>query len=263
MGIGAIVDGRSATQTPVSLTATARGHAVTVDRGLAALDLQRFDAIADVELSFLRSSSGTSSGNVSLGADGITLAGAPEAGSIGELVRDVLTGSPLEGRFAYLVDRDGSLTLSEGATNLDEQVADVVQKRIDATLGAFADRVEAELDARIALQLARLDDSLGEVIDVRETAEELLDLATDREAAAAALRQRAANAAASLREAAEAEARARIDEARQAAEEAAREQAERAEAAAREEAERAAGDAEDAVRDQVDDARDRIRLPGF
>lgn len=263
LAVGAVVDGRSDAHAPISLTATALGQAVSVDRGLAALDLDRFDAIADVELSFLRGADRTSSGTVRVGADGITLAGAPEAGSIGELVRDVLTGSPLEGSFGYTVDADGSLRLSDGATNLDEQIAGVVQERIDATLAAFADRVETELDARIGPELERLDDSLGEVVDVRETADELLALATDREAAAAALQQRAATALDSLREAVEAEARARIEEARQAAEEAAREQAERAEAAAREEAERAADQAEGAVRDRVDDVRDTIRLPGF
>ncbi|MFW5737918.1 MAG: hypothetical protein ACOCYX_03320 [Spirochaetota bacterium] len=261
LGIGAVLDGRSSSETPVSLTATARGQAVSVDRGLAALDLERFDALADVELSFLRRADRTSSGEVRVGASAITLTGAPEPGSIGELVREVLTGSPLDGTFAYRVDSDGSLRLSDGATNLDERIAGVVQDRIDATLASFAGRVEVELDARIAPYLERLDDSLAEVIDARETAEELLALATDREAAAVALQQRAATALDSLREAVEAEARARVEEARQAAEDAAREQAERAEAAAREEAERAAGEAEDAVRDRVDDVRSR--LPGF
>jgi uncharacterized protein (TIGR03545 family) len=252
MSLGAILDGRTETQTPLSLTATASDQAVSVDRGLAALGLQRFDALADVELSFLRDSGGTTSGDLSIGADGITFAGAPEAGSVGELVRDVLVASPLEGSFAYTVDRDGSLRLSDGATNLDERIAGVVQERIDATLDAFTSRVEAELDARIGPYLEQLDDSLGEIAEVRGTAEELLALATDREAAATALQQRAATAVDSVRDAVEAEARARVEEARQAAEKAAREQAERA-----------AGEAEDAVRDQVEDVRDSIRLPGF
>ncbi|MFW5743020.1 MAG: hypothetical protein ACOC2D_07055 [Spirochaetota bacterium] len=263
ISLGAILDGRAETRTPLSLTATANDQAVSVERGLAALGLERFDALADVELSFLRDSDGTTSGDLSIGAEGITFTGAPEPGSVGELVRDVLVASPLEGSFAYTVDRDGSLRLSNGTTNLDERIAGVVQERIDATLDAFAGRVETELDARIAPDLKRLDDSLGEIAEVRKTAEELLALATDREAAAAALQQRAATAVDSVRDALEAEARARVEEARQAAEDAAREQAGRAEAATRRQAERAAGEAEDAVRDRIEDVKDSIRLPGF
>ena len=267
--LGAIVDRRTDAGVPLSLSVEAAGNPVSLSRGLAALDLEQFDAIVDLSLSLVRSSgtatSGTAtSGMVSVSAGGIVLTGAPAARSIGELVQEVLTGpDPLLADFSYQIGADGDLSLTDGATNLDDRIGGLVRERIDATLAAFEARVENELDDVLGPELAILQDALGDVVDVQATADELLALATDREAAAAALRARADDAVASLRNAVEDEARRRLDAARAEAEAAAAAEAARAEEAARAAADRAAAEAEDAVRDQAENLRDSIRLPGF
>ncbi|MFW5716628.1 MAG: hypothetical protein ACOC0E_04200 [Spirochaetota bacterium] len=260
LSIGGVFDARTNTETPISIAVSATGAPVSLSHGLDALDLDRFDARADIKFTLLTTSDGSSGGRIDVSTRGITIAGAPEPNSIGELVRDVLTrAQALVAGFSYSIDSGGAFAFSDGSTNLDDQIAGLVQERIDATLAAFEQRVRDELDALIEPQLAALEDSLGDVLDVRAAAEELLELATDREAAAAALQDRAANAAESIRASAEAEAQRRIDEAQRQAEAAARE----AEAAARAEAERAAREAEESAREQVEDIRDQLGLPGF
>ncbi len=262
--LGAIVDRRTDAGVPISLSVDATGNPVSLSRGLSALELEQFDAIIDLSLGLVRSAGASTSGTVSLSAGGIVLTGAPGAGSIGELVQEVLAGpNPLLADFSYAIGPNGEVSLTEGATNLDERIGGLVQERIDATLAAFETRVETELDALLGPQLAALGDALGDVVDVQATAEELLALATDREAAATALRARADAAVASLRGAVEDEARRRLDAARAEAEAAAAAEAAKAEQAARAAADRAAAEAEGAVRDQAENLRDSLKLPGF
>lgn len=264
LSIGAVIDRRSSAITSLSLAATAGARALAVDRGLDALDLDQFRATTDVDLSLVRGADGRSVGTVAIRAGSPTVDGTPAAGSIGELVRDVLTrAEALEASFSFAVVDNGAVTLADGKTNLDEQIAGVVQERIDATLAAFEARVEAELQTLLGPSLAAVNDSLADVIDLRETAEELARLATDREAAAAALQARAAQAASDLRFAVEAEAQQRVDEARRQAETAAREQAERAQQAAEEAAREAADRAAEEARDRAGELGERLRLPGF
>ena len=275
LDIGAVVDLRSDAPAPLAVTVSAADQPLALRDGLAALGLERLDATSALELTLLRSSDGSASGRVEVETQNMALAGTPEAGSIGELVRDVLTGTDaLIGSFAYQIGADASLTFSQATTNLDERIGDVVQARIDATLAAFEQRVESELDALLGPQLARVNQAVSRVIDLEATARELLELAADREAAARALETRAASAVDDLRSALEEEAQRRLEEARAEAERAAREaeaaaraeverRREDAEAAARREAERAAAEAEEAVRDQADEIRNRLNLPGF
>lgn len=253
LALGAIVDQRSSADAVLSLSVTSSGEPVSVARGLEALEINRLDAVTDLDLSFLLDSSRRVSGAVALGADRIALIGTPDAGSIGELVRDVLAGpSPLEASFSYSVSPDGRIGFAQGATNLDERFAGAVQQRIDATVAAFRARVEDEVEGFLEPYLVLAGESVGEIIDVRESAEELLALARDREAAAAALQRRAAGVVDSIRATVEAEARDRLDAARA-----------EAEAAAREQAERARAEAEEAARREAERIRDSIRLPGF
>ncbi len=253
LSLGAIVDQRSNADAVLSLSVTSSGEPVSVARGLQALEISRLDAVTDVDLSFLLDASRRVSGTVALEADGIALTGTPAAGSIGELVRDVLTGPlPLEASFSYAVSPDGRIGLTQGATNLDERFAGAVQERIDATVAAFRARVEDEVEGFLEPYLVLAGQSVGEIIDAREAAEELLALARDREAAATALQQRAARVVDSIRADVEAEARERLDAARA-----------EAEAAAREQAERARAEAEEAARREAERIRDSIRLPGF
>ncbi len=119
-------------------------------------------------------------------------------------------------------------------------------------MAAFRTRVEEELAGVLEPYLVVAGEWVGDIIDVRESAEELLALARDREAAAATLEQRASRIVDSVRATVEAEARERLDAARA-----------EAEAAAREQAERAREEAEEAVRREAERIRDSIRLPGF
>lgn len=251
--LGAIVDPRSNADAVLSLSVTSSGEPVSIARGLQALEISRLNAVTEFDLSFLLDASRRVSGTVALGADGITLIGTPDAGSIGELVRDVLSGpSPLEASFSYSVSPEGRIGFSQGSTNLDDRFAGAVQERIDATVAAFRVRVEEELAGVLEPYLVVAGEWVGDIIDVRESAEELLALARDREAAAAALEQRASRIVDSVRATVEAEARERLDAARA-----------EAEAAAREQAERAREEAEEAVRREAERIRDSIRLPGF
>ena len=257
LSVGAVIDRRSDAEVTLSLNFQAEGRPVSISRGLSALDLESFAARADITVAMVRLADESTSGTVHLRTAAIVLSGAPESGSIGELVRDLLSGpDPLVASFAYAVAPDGTVTMGNGSTNLDDRISGLVQERIDATIAAFRLRVEAELDALLEPRLAALNESLAGVVDVQGAADELLALATDREAAAAALQQRALAAVDSLRGALEDEARARLDAVRAEAEAAAKE-------AAREQTDRATGQAEDAIRDQVEGVRDRLRLPGF
>ncbi len=148
LALGAIIDQRSRADAVLSLSLTSAGESVSIARGLEALEMSRLDALTDLELTFLLDSSREASGTVALGAKGITIAGTPGSGSIGELVRDVLVGpAPLEASFTYSISPAGRIGFGQAATNLDERFAGAVQERIDATVAAFRARVESEVEA--------------------------------------------------------------------------------------------------------------------
>ena len=249
----ATVDRRPDADEPMTVSVASSGERVTVDQGLEVLEIDRLEGTTDLVLSFLRRADGSVSGTVELEMSEIEIAGTPDSGTIGELVRDVLSGpTPLHASFSYSVSPDGVIEFPQGATNLDERFAGAVRRRIEATVAPFLANVREEVDARLGGHLERLNVETGEVTEVQEAARELLSFAVDREAAAAALQQRAMDIVEAFRADVEAEARARIDEAREAAE-----------AAARERGERLQEEAEDAARREAERLRDRLRLPGF
>ncbi len=248
----AAVDRRPEAQEPLALSVTSEGERLIVDRGLEALEIERLEGTTDVALWFRRGADGSASGSVELEMSAIEIAGTPESGTLGELLRDVLGGpTPLHASFSYSISPDGTIEFPQGATNLDERFVGVVRERIHATIAPLMAQIREEVDARLAPYLERLNVEVAEVTDVQEAAKELLSFAVDREAAAAALQQRAMDVAGALRAEVEAEARERIDRAR-----------EQAEAAARERTEGVREEAEEAARREVERLRDRLRLPG-
>ena len=171
----------------------------------------------------------------------------------------------LDGQFAFIIRSRNDVEFLSGETNLDDLVAGAVRDLVESTLAGFREELNARVTAYLDPYINSLTDKLDGIVDVETSAEELLALARDREAAAAELEQLARDSISSLRDQLEAEARAALDAAKAEAE--ARAQA--ALDAAEEEARRAAAEAEaaaraaarDAAEDAVDTIRDRLPLP--
>jgi uncharacterized protein (TIGR03545 family) len=245
----ATIDGRTDTDEQFNLALMTAPSPFSLSQGLDAIGLGRFAAVGDVSLGLYGSFSERLDGVLNLTTTAMEVDGGAGANSIGGLVRDLLEQTPeLTASFAFGIS-DGNVSFREGQTNLDEGIAGLVQERIDATLAAFEDEVRMQLNSLLGPELDRVNEVVGGVVDTEGTIEDLLLLARDREAAAAALQERAVNATDEIRSALEAEARERLDAARA-----------EAEAAAREAAEQAATDAAEQAEEEI---RSRIRLPGF
>jgi uncharacterized protein (TIGR03545 family) len=217
--LDATVDRRPDAEVPMALSVSSAGERLTIDRGLELLGIDRLDGTTDLALSFRRGADGSVSGTVELELSAIEIAGTPDTGTIGELVRDVLAGpTPLHASFAYTVSPDGTIEFPQGATNLDERFIGAARQRVEAAMAPHLAAVREEIDARLEGRLERLNIETDEVTDVQDAALELLSFAADRDAAAAALQQRAMDIVGSLRAEVEGEARERIDAAREAAE---------------------------------------------
>jgi hypothetical protein len=203
-----------------------------------------------------RSATGTLEGALSLSAAGIGVAGSYGPDSIGEFVADLLTRSEsLDGSFSFIAQGPSDVRITEGSTNLDDVVAGAVRERVEATLASFREDLNERLVAYLDPQIDALAAQLDGVVDIETSAEELLALARDREAAAAELERLARESLTAVRDQLEAEAQRQLDAARAEAEARAQAAADEAEEAARDAVEDAAGDA-------VDTIRNRIQLPG-
>jgi len=275
LDVRATVDGRDGAANDLAVLLETTGTPLSISRGLDALSIDHVTGEVSVGSRLLRSAGGIISGDVSLVADELAVAGDYTAGSLGEFVADLLSkAGTLEGEFSFTMEDRSNVRFSGAETNLDDIVAGAVRERIDAALATFRQELETRVTAYLDPLIDSLNENLGGVVEVETSAAELLALARDREAAAAELKRLAQDSINSLRNQLEGEARAAIDAARAEAERRAQEtlsaaeaEAERAaaeaEAQARAAAEEAASQAEEAVQDAAESAADSLldRLP--
>ena len=260
------LDGRSGAATPFELAVATTDTPLAIDRGLEALDLSTVTGMLALGADLRRGVSGAFDGALELSAAGITVAGSYAPNSLGEFVADLLNNAGvLEGEFAFTMQGRDAIEFTSGETNLDDLVAGAVRERVEAALAAFKDELNTRVIAYLDPLINSLTDELDGIIAIETSAEELLALARDREAAAAELERFARDSINSLRDQLEAEARAALDAAKAEAEARAQAVVDAAEEAARQAAEDAAAQAEEAARDAASDAvdtvRDRLPLP--
>ncbi len=239
---------------------------LAIDRGLVSLDLSTVTGMLALGADLRRGISGAFDGALELSAAGITVAGTYAPNSLGEFIADLLNNAGvLEGEFAFTMQGRDAIEFTSGETNLDDLVAGAVRERVEAALAAFRDELNTRVIAYLDPLINSLTDELHGIIAIETSAEELLALARDREAAAAELERFARDSINSLRDQLEAEARAALDAAKAEAEARAQAVVDAAEEAARQAAEDAAAQAEEAARDAATDAvdtiRDRLPLP--
>ncbi len=266
-----ILDGRSGAATPFELAVVTTETPLVIDRGLETLGLSTVTGVLAVGADLRRGVSGAVDGALELSAAGIVVDGTYSTNSLGEFIADLLNNAGvIEGEFAFTIQGRDAIEFTSGETNLDDLVAGAVRERVEATLAAFRDELNARVIAYLDPLIDSLADKLNGIISVETSAEELLALVRDREAAAAelerfaqdsinSLRDRLESAARAALDAAKAEAQARAQAVLDAAEEEARRIAEEAEAQARRAAEEAAARAEEAARDAAEDAVDAIQ----
>ena len=264
--IEAVLDGRTNAVDPFVLDLRIADSPLAISEGLEAVGLTSFSADADVAFAVSGSFDRRLAGSIDLQTTNLQVAGTGGGSSLGGLLQDLFERTPiLSADFVFSV-QGGQFAFENGATNLDEGISGLVQERIDATIVRFEAEVQAQIDALLGPELESINAALSGVVDTERTLEDLLLLAQDREAAAAALQERAVNATEEIANALEAEARARLDAARAEAEAAAAEAAARAEAAASEAAEEARREAEEAAESAAEEAvenlRNRIQIPG-
>ncbi|TVR54731.1 MAG: hypothetical protein EA426_16600 [Spirochaetaceae bacterium] len=267
LSLGAVFDLRPGAGTSLAANAAATSMPLFIDRGFDALGLETFTGSADAEVSFVQTPE-RATGEVGLAIADSRFSGTPADGGIGAFVRDVVKQADrITAEFGYSIETDQSFRFTSASTNLDAAFIGVLQQRVDLTIARFRSELEDALVAYLDPELERVSNALGGVVDVRVSAEQLVELARDRETAIARIQERSRNVLASLRDGIEAEARERIDAAQREAEAAAAAAAERArqeaEAAAQAEADRLRREAEEAARREAESIRDRIRLPGF
>lgn len=260
LDIEAALDGRSASDVPVSISVDVADSPLLISRGLEALNLDRVSGSLQLETGLRKLESGVIDGAVELTATGLEVAGSYSDNPLGEFVAELLQSTGvLEGQFAFLMRSRSDVEFSAAETNLDELVADAVRERIDAAVAAFRAELEVRVSGYLDPLIASLNERLNGVIEIETSAEELLALARDREAAAAELERLAQGAVTSIRDQLEAEARAAIDAAKAEAERRAQEALDAAEEEARRAAEEAA---RDAAGDAVDTIRNRLPFGG-
>ncbi len=265
--VEAVLDGRETAQTTIDLAINTSDTPLAVNRGLEAIGLASVTGVMDVAAELRQQGPGVFDGSLGLSARNIQTAGDYAENSIGEFLADVLTrAESLQGAFGFTMADAGNVRFTSGETNLDDVVADAVRERVEATIARFKeelnDRVAAFLDPQIEALTARLDG----IVEIETSAEELLALARDREAAAAELERIAQDSINSIRDRLEAEAQRALDAAKAEAEARAQAVIDQAEEEARRAAEEAEAQArsaaEEAAEDAVDSIRDRFRLPG-
>ena len=271
LAVAASLDGRTGAATSLDIAVAATDSPLAINRGLEMLDLSSVTGVVALDGDLRRGVSGAFDGALGVRVTQIAVAGTYEPNSLGAFIADLLNDAGvLEGEFEFTIADRNDVQFHSARTNLDDLVADAVRELVTSTIAAFREelneRVTAYLDPIINSLTGRLDG----IIDIQTSAEELLALARDREAAAAELERFAQDSISALRGQLEAEARAVLDAAKaeaqaraqavlDAAEEEARRAAAGAEARARAAAEEAAAAAEDAARDAAGEAADTIR----
>jgi uncharacterized protein (TIGR03545 family) len=269
--VDASLDGRTGAENPFDLTVVTADSPLAISRGLEMLDLSSVTGVVALGGNLSRQLSGAFEGALDLSAARIAVEGTYEPNSLGGFIADLLNDAGLiEGAFAFTIASRSDVQFHSGQTNLDDLVADAVRELVESTIAAFREELNTRVTAYLDPIINSLTDKLAGIIDIETSAEELLALARDREAAAAELERFAEDSISALRNQLEAEARAMLDAAKAEAEaraqavinaaeaEAARVAAE-AEAQARAAADAAAAAAEEAARDAAGDAADTIR----
>ncbi len=259
LAVDATLDGRTGAAAPLDLTIAASDSPLAINRGLETLNLSSVTGVLALGGDLRRQASGVFDGALGVTAANVAAEGTYEPNSLGAFIADLLNDAGvLEGQFAFTIRSRSKIEFLSGETNLDDLVAGAVRDLVESTLAAFREELNARVTAYMDPYIDSLTDELDGIVDVETSAEELLALARDREAAAAELERFAQDSINSLRDQLETEARAALDAAKAEAEA-------RAQAvldAAEEEARRAAEDAaRDAATDAVDTIRDRLPLP--
>jgi len=266
LGLDVTLDGRSGADTPFELSLVTTDTPLAIERGLESLDLSAVTGVLALGADLRRGIGGRFDGALDLSAAGITVDGTYAPDSLGEFIAALLgNAGVLEGSFAFTMEDRTAIRFTSGETNLDDLVAGAVRERVEATLAAFRDELNTRVVAYLDPLINSVTDHLDGIIAVETSAEELLALARDREAAAAELERFAQDSISSLRGQLEAEARAVLDAAKAEAEARAQAVLDAAEEEARRAAEDAAAQAEAAAREAaasaVDTIRDRLPLP--
>jgi uncharacterized protein (TIGR03545 family) len=247
--VDASLDGRTDATEPMDLAIAVTGSPLDISSGLDVLELNNVTGLLDIEAELRRGADDSLTGTVRLIATDVRASGSYGPGSLGEFVADLLNDAGrLTGVFGFVAPEGGSMRFTDGSTNLDDLVAQAVRERIDAALATFREELRQRLTGYLDPIIASVSDEISDVVGVQTSAEELLELARDREAAAAELQRLASNTVDQLRSRLEAEAQRALDAARAEAEAAAEAARQAAEEAAREAAEEAAENAADRIR---------------
>lgn len=253
--VAASLDGRTNAAEPLTLSVRTEETPLAISRGLESLGIGSVTGALGFAADLSRDTFGVVGGGLELRTTSVRAVGDYEPDSIGEFLADLLNSADaLTGSFGFVARSRDDVEFTEGETNLDDLVAGAIRERIDAALAAFREELDARVTGYLDPIIAALSDRLDGIVEVETSAEELLDLAHDREAAAAELQRVAQDSINSLRDRLESEARAALDAAKAEAEAAARKAAEEAEAQARAAAEAAAAQAEAAARDAAESA---------
>ncbi|MCK4514566.1 MAG: hypothetical protein KAU31_04870, partial [Spirochaetaceae bacterium] len=264
--VDATLDGRAGAAAPLDLAIATSFLPLAIDRGLEMLDVSSVTGVLALGGDLRRQASGSFDGALGVTVANMAVDGTYEPNSLGAFIADLLNDADLfNGRFEFIIRSRNDVEFLSGETNLDDLVADAVRDLVESTLAAFREELNVRVTAYLDPYINSLTDKLDGIIDVETSAEELLALARDREAAAAELEQLARDSISSLRDQLEAEARAALDAAKAEAEARAQAVVDAAEEEARQAAENAAAQAEEAARDAAEDAvdtvRDRLPLP--
>jgi len=184
LSVGALFDTRENAPTSLAVNFTITDVPVTFSEGLDTLGFDELLADAQINANYVVSDQ--TSGSASILLAEVNLSGDEET-TIGSLVREVLAAREvIEITVAFRIGEDGSLSLEESSTNLDEALADVARARVTEALAEAERRIRAEIESYLDPYLEEAARAVGGVVDVETSAEELYTLAQDREAAAQA-----------------------------------------------------------------------------
>ncbi|MFP4375750.1 MAG: hypothetical protein ACLFP4_01790 [Spirochaetales bacterium] len=212
ISVGALFDGRDDAPTALAVNFTVTDLPVAFSEGLDSLGFNELLADAEIAANYVVSQDTSGSATVLLTK--VTLEGDSAESTIGSLVREILAARDvIEITVAFRFDEDGSLSLQESTTNLDEALAEVARERVTEALAAAERRIRSELEAYLDPYLEEAARAVGGVVDVETSASELLELARDREQAAQAARRAATQAVESIRQQAEDTVRDRAEDA--------------------------------------------------
>ena len=247
--VGAKLDGRSDAETDYATSISLDDRPLEISEGLEALGIDRLTGLVSLSTEYQMNASGTATGFVRLLASDLLLRQIDESSVVGTFINDVISGAgSMSGSFEFEVTPDREVRFTSASTNLDDLVADAARQLVNTAVTEMRARLETAIDAYLSPYIETMNEQLTELTGVDVSLSELVELARDREAAAAELESRATKIVDDLRSRLEAEAQAAIDAARAEAEAAAEAARQAAEEAAREAAEEAADRAADTIR---------------